>query len=178
MAPDASTPSAPPFTLKEKTMAVSAVSTSQTYQQTSSTTTDGMSRGRAMKALVDGINSGDLTSAKTAFDALEKDRQRGGAAASSTSGATTGTSQRDQDIAALGKALDSGDADAAKQALAKLRDDGKNAAGATQGAHPHHHGHKAQATTSGNDQDTPLTYGASASSTQTPAPGSTIDVSA
>jgi hypothetical protein len=99
-------------------MAVSAVSTSRTYQQASSTTTDGMSRGRAMKALVDGIDSGDLTSAKTAFDALEKDRQRGGAAASSTAGATTGTSQRDQDIAALGKALDSGDADAAKQALA------------------------------------------------------------
>lgn len=164
-------------------MTVSAVSTSQTYHPTSSTTTDGMSRGRAMKALVDGINSGDLTSAKTAFDALEKDRQRGGAAASSTSGATTGTSQRDQDMAALGKALDSGDADAAKQALAKLRDDGKQTAGASQGAHPHHHGHKAQvtgavSTTAGNAQDAPLTYGASASGTQTPAPGATIDVSA
>jgi len=169
-------------------MAVSAVSTSQTYQQASSTTTDGMSRGRAMKALVDGINSGDLTSAKTAFDALEKDRQRGGAAASSTSGATTGTSQRDQDIAALGKALDSGDADAAKQALAKLRDDGKNAAGASQGAqgaqgaHPHHHGHKSQAAgassgTSGSTQDAALTYGTSASATQTATLGATIDVS-
>jgi hypothetical protein len=170
-------------------MAVSPVSTSQTYQQTSSTTTDGMSRGRAMKALVDGINSGDLTSAKTAFDALEKDRQRGGAAASSTAGATTtGTSQRDQDIAALGKALDSGDADAAKQALAKLRDDGKNAAGASQGAqgaqgaHPHHHGHKSQAAgassgTTGSTQDAALTYGASASGTQTATPGATIDVS-
>ena len=165
-------------------MAASAVSTSQTYQQTSSTTTDGMSRGRAMKALVDGINSGDLTSAKTAFDALEKGRQSGGAA-SSTAGATTGTSQRDQDVAALGKALDSGDADAAKQALAKLRDDGKNAAGAnkgTQGAHPHHHGHKSQAggassSTSGSTQDAALTYGASASGTQTATPGATIDVS-
>lgn len=163
-------------------MVVPAVSTSQTYQQTSSTTTDGMSRGRAMKALVDGINSGDLTSAKTAFDALEKDRQRAGTASSSTTGATTGTSQRDQDIAALGKALDNGDADAAKQALAKLRDDGKQAAGANQGAHPHHHGHKAQAaagssTTAGSTQDMPLTYGASASGTQTTTPGATIDVS-
>jgi hypothetical protein len=169
-------------------MAVSAVSTSQTYQQASSTTTDGMSRGRAMKALVDGINSGDLTSAKTAFDALEKGRQGGGAAASSTAGATTGTSQRDQDVAALGKALDSGDADAAKQALAKLRDDGKNAARASQGAqgaqgaHPHHHGHKSQATgasstASGSTQDAALTYGASASATQTATPGATIDVS-
>jgi|GEM_PF-6335468 len=167
-------------------MAVSAVSTSQTYQQTSSTTTDGMSRGRAMKALVDGINSGDLTSAKTAFDALEKGRQSGGAA-SSTAGPTTGTSQRDQDVAALGKALDSGDADAAKQALAKLRDDGKNAAGASQGAQGaqgahHHHGHKSQAAgasspASGSTQDAALTYGASASGTQTAAPGATIDVS-
>jgi hypothetical protein len=163
-------------------MAVSAVSTSQTYQQASSTTTDGMSRGRAMKALVDGINSGDLTSAKTAFDALEKGRQSGGAAASSTAGATTGTSQRDQDVAALGKALDSGDADAAKQALAKLRDDGKQAAGASQGAHPHHHAHKGQtagasSTAAGSSQDMPLTYGASAPSTQATAPGATIDVS-
>lgn len=164
-------------------MAVSAVSTSQTYQQTSSTTTDGMSRGRAMKALVDGIDSGDLTSAKTAFDALEKGRQRGSAAASSAAGATTGTSQRDQDIAALGKALDSGDADAAKQALSKLRDDGKQAAGANQGTRPHHHAHKAQSagassTAAGSTQDMSLTYGASASGTPTTAPGTTIDVSA
>jgi hypothetical protein len=169
-------------------MAVSAVSTSQTYQQTSSTTTDGMSRGRAMKALVDGIDSGDLTSAKTAFDALEKGRQHGGAATSSTAGATGGTSQRDQDIAALGKALDSGDADAAKQALAKLRDDGKNAAGANQsaqgaqGAHHHHHGHKSEAagtssSTSGGTQDATLTYGASASTSPAATPGATIDVS-
>ena len=167
-------------------MAVSAVSTSQTYQQTASTTTDGMSRGRAMKKLVDGIDSGDLTSAKTAFDALEKDHQRGGAAASSTTGATTtGTSQRDQDVAALGKALDSGDADAAKQALARLRDDGKNAAGASQGAqgaHHHHHGDKSQAAgtaspTSGSTQDAALTYGASASGSQAATPGATIDVS-
>jgi hypothetical protein len=168
-------------------MAVSAVSTSQTYQQASSTATDGMSRGRAMKALVDGINSGDLTSAKTAFDALEKDRLRGGAAASSTAGASTATSQRDQDIAALGKALDSGDADAAKQALAKLRDDGKNAARANQGAQGaqgahHHHGHKSQAagassSTSASTQDATLTYGASASTSPAATPGATIDVS-
>lgn len=164
-------------------MAVSAVSTSLTYQQTASTTTDGMSRGRAMKALVDGIVNGDLTSAKTAFDALEKDRQRAGTASSSTAGASTATSQRDQDIAALGKALDSGDTDAAKQALAKLRDDGKNAAGASQGAHPHHPGHKGQAagassTAAGSTQDMPLTYGASTPGAHTTAPGATIDISA
>jgi hypothetical protein len=172
-------------------MSVSAISTSSAYQQVSSTTNQGSPRGGAMKSLVDSINNGDMTGAKSAFDALQKNRQGTGAASSSGAGATTGTSQRDQDIAALGKAIDSGDADAAKQALSKLRDDGKNAAGAaqgaqatqgTQGAHHHHHGHKAQgaggsSTTSGSTQDTALTYSASSSATQTAAPGSTIDVS-
>jgi hypothetical protein len=141
-----------------------------------------------MKSLVDSIANGDMTGAKSAFDALQKNRPGAGAPSSTGTDATTGTSQRGQDIAALGKAIDSGDADAAKQALAKLRDDGKNAAGAgqgaqgAQGAHHRHHGHKGQATgssstTSGSTQDALLTYGASASGTQTSAPGSTIDVS-
>jgi hypothetical protein len=170
-------------------MSVSAISTSSAYQQVSSTTNQGSPRGGAMKSLIDSINSGDMSGAKSAFDTLQKNRPGAGATSSSGTDATTGTSQRDQDIAALGKAIDSGDADAAKQALAKLRDDGKNAAGAAQGpegaqgAHHHHHGHKAQAAggasaTSTGTQDTALTYGASASNTQTAAPGSTIDVSA
>jgi hypothetical protein len=143
-----------------------------------------------MKSLVDGINSGDLTSAKAAFDTLQKNRPGAGASSSATTGSAAGTSQRDQDIAAIGKALDSGDADAAKQALAKLQEDRKNAAGgagATQGthaAHHHHgHGHKVQSAdgspASGSTaQAASLTYGASASTAQTPPPGSTIDVTA
>jgi len=169
-------------------MSVSAISTSSTYQQVSSATHQGSPPGGAMKSLVDSIDNGDMTGAKSAFDALQKNRQGAGATSSTGTNATTGTSQRDQDVAALGKAIDSGDADAAKQALAKLRDDGKNAAGAAQGAqgaqgaHHHHHGHKAQAAgsasaTSGSTQDAPLTYGASASGAQTATPGSTIDVS-
>jgi hypothetical protein len=140
-----------------------------------------------MKSLVDSIGSGDLTGARAAFDALQKNRQ---GAASTTS--TDGTSQRDQDIAAIGKALDSGDADAARQALAKLRDDGKQAAAArgTQGAQEtqgtqhahHHHGHRAPAadgtSSSAGTQTAALTYSASASTTPAAAPGSTIDVSA
>ena len=169
-------------------MSVSAISTSSAYQQVSSSSNQGASRGGAMKSLVDSIDNGDMTGAKSAFDALQKKRQGAGGASSTGAGSTGGTSQRDQYIAALGKAIDSGDADAAKQALAKLRDDGKNAASTAQGAqgaqgaHHHHRGHKAQAAggssaTSGNAQDTALTYGASASGTQTPAPGSTVDVS-
>ncbi|KGF82041.1 hypothetical protein IA69_08910 [Massilia sp. JS1662] len=123
------------------------------------------SRGGAMKSLVDGINSGDLTSAKAAFDTLQKNRQ-GATNASGTS------SQRDQDIAAIGKALDSGDADAAKQALAKLRDDRKDANGGAQETH-HHRSHRTQAS-----GDSSLTYSASATTAPTAAPGSTIDVSA
>ena len=167
-------------------MSVSGISSGSTYQPLSSTSNDGSSRREAMKSLVDGINSGDLTSAKAAFDTLQKNRQGAGAASSATTGSATGTSQRDQDIAAIGKALDSGDADAAKQALAKLQEDRKNAAGATQGAHAahhHHHGHKMQSAdgspASGSTaQGASLTYGASASTAQTPAPGSTIDVTA
>ena len=169
-------------------MSVSAISASSAYQQVSSTTSQGSPRGGAMKSLVDSINNGDMTGAKSAFDALQKNRPGAGTTSSTGTDATTGTSQRNQDIAALGKAIDSGDADAAKQALAKLHDDGKNAAGApqgaqgTQGAHHHHHGHKAQAAgdssaTSGSTQDTALTYSAAAMGTQTAAPGSTIDVS-
>jgi hypothetical protein len=169
-------------------MSVSAISTSPAWQQVSSTTNQGSPRGGAMNSLVDSIDNGDMTGAKSAFDALQKNRPGAAASTSTGTNATTGASPRDQDIAALGKAIDSGDADAAKQALAKLRDDGKNAAGAAQGAsgaqgaHHRHHGHKAQAAggssgTSGSAQDSALTYGASASSTQTPAPGSTVDVS-
>ena len=169
-------------------MSVSAISTSSAWQQVSSTTSQGSPRGGAMKSLVDSINNGDMTGAKSAFDALQKNRPGAGASSSTGADATSGTSPRDQDIAALGKAIESGDADAAKQALAKLRDDGRNAAGAAQGtqgaqgAHHHHHGHKAQAAgassaTSSSTQGTALTYGASASGTQTPAPGSTVDVS-
>jgi len=169
-------------------MSVSAISSNPTYQPLSSTSNDGSARGGAMKSLVDGINSGDLSGAKAAFDALQKHRQGGAAASSSATGSATGTSQRDQDIAAIGKALDSGDADAAKQALAKLQEDRKNAAGAsgaTQGTHEahHHHGHRTQSAggasaSSGTAQAAPLTYGASASTAQTPAPGSTVDVTA
>jgi hypothetical protein len=144
-------------------MSVSAISTTSTYPQ-------GTSRGGALKSLVDGINNGDLTSAKAAFDTLQKNRQ--GAPAD----AAGATSQRDQDFAAIGKALDSGDADAAKQALAKLRDDRKDASGASGAApathHQHHHGHRAQSADAA-----PLTYSPSASA-QAAAPGATIDVSA
>lgn len=139
-------------------MSVSAVSSTSMSPQPAS-------RGGAMKSLVDGINSGDLTSAKAAFDTLQKNRQ--GAA-----DAPGATSQRDQDIAAIGKALDSGDADAAKQALAKLRDDRKDAGGAAQETH-RHHGRRTQA-----GGDAALTYSASATTTPATAPGATIDVSA
>jgi hypothetical protein len=161
-------------------MSISAISTSPAYQQVSSSN-QGATRGGAMKSLVDSIDNGDMTGAKSAFDTLQKNRQGAGAASSAGGGSAGATSQRDQDIAALGKAIDSGDADAAKQALAKLRDDGKNAAGAaggaqaTQGAHHHRHGHRAQA--AGGPSGTSPTYSASASGTQTAAPGSTIDVS-
>lgn len=146
-------------------MSVSAVSTTSAYQQTASASNQGASRGGAMKSLVDGIESGDLTSAKAAFDTLQKNRQ----GAPEASGAT---GQRDDDIAAIGKALESGDADAAKQALARLRDDHKNAAGTTQET-PHRHAQRKQAT-----DGTSLTYSASATATPTAAPGATIDVSA
>ncbi len=139
-------------------MAVSAVSSTSVPPQATS-------RGGAMKSLVDGINNGDLTSAKAAFDTLQKNRQ-GAADASGT------TSQRDQDIAAIGKALDSGDADAAKQALAKLRDDRKDASDGAQETH-HHRSHRTQA-----GGDSSLTYSASATTAPTAAPGATIDVSA
>ena len=139
-------------------MTVSAVSTTSVSPQPAS-------RGGAMKSLVDGINGGDLTSARAAFDTLQKNRQ----GATDASGAT---SQRDQDIAAIGKALDSGDADAAKQALAKLRDDRKEASGGTQGSQ-HHRSHRTQA---GGAES--LTYSASATTAPTAAPGATIDVSA
>ena len=142
-------------------MSVSAVSTTSAYPQTSSAP----NRGGAMKSLVDGIDNGDLTSARAAFDTLQKNRQ----------GAADATSQRDQDFAAIGKALDSGDADAAKQALAKLRDDRKQASGATQGTQEaqRHRGHR---THTGGDAS--LTYSASATAAPAAAPGATIDVSA
>lgn len=175
-------------------MSISAISTSSAYQQVSSTSNQGTSRGSAMKSLADSINSGDLTSAKAAFDALQKNRPSSSTSASTTSATsgtsgTTGTSQRDQDMAAIGKALQSGDADAAKQALAKMQQDHKSAEAsgkthgkqAAHGAH-HHHGHKAQSTSDSSSsgtsaQNSMMTYSPSASTTQTSTPGSTISVS-
>ena len=55
-------------------MSVSAVSAGATYQPPSSTSTDGSSRGNAMKALVDGINGGDAAAAKQALAKLRDDR--------------------------------------------------------------------------------------------------------
>ena len=51
-------------------MSVSGISSGSTYQPLSSTSNDGSSRRDALKSLVDGINSGDLTSAKAAFETL------------------------------------------------------------------------------------------------------------
>ncbi|MBK4736193.1 hypothetical protein [Noviherbaspirillum pedocola] len=175
-------------------MSISALSTSSAYQSPSSTTNQGSSRGSAMKSLVDSINSGDLTSAKAAFDALQKNKPGSSTSASTATSSTTsatGTSQRVQDMAAIGQALQSGDADAAKQALAKLQQDHKaaEANGPTHGAQGtqhvqgghHHHGHKTESaessTSSSSTQDEMATYSASASTTQTSTTGSTINVS-
>jgi hypothetical protein len=154
-----------------------------------------------MKSLVDSINGGDLSSAKTAFDALQK-KPSSVSASSGASDATakTGTSQRDEEMAAIGKALDSGDADAAKQALAKMQQDRKDAMQArsqsgqtqdaqrSQGTHGHHkHAHHTESSTSDAGttkslSDTTnaenLTYSPSSSATQTSVVGSTINVTA
>lgn len=173
-------------------MSISGISTSSAYQQITSTSNQNSSRGSAMKSLLDSINTGDLTSAKTAFDALQKNQsgRSMSATATGTTSGTGGTSQRAQDMAALGQAIQSGDTDAAKQALTKLQQDHKTAEAngeaqgsqATKGAH-HHHGHKTEAShafssppSTSSSVDSRATYSPTASTSQTAAPGSTINV--
>jgi hypothetical protein len=74
------------------------------------------------KALSDALNSGDVSSAQSAYAQLQKDLpQKAQSADSSTSG--------DTPMSALGKALQSGDLAGAQQAFATLQ----------QARHGHHH---------------------------------------
>jgi hypothetical protein len=91
-------------------------------------------------ALGKALNSGDLTTAQTAFTTLQSDLQ---AAGQTQSGQQTGaTSQLSADLAALGKAIQSGNVSDAQKAFQTLQKDMQQA----RKAHHHHDGGSAQNT--------------------------------
>lgn len=81
------------------------------------------------KGLAQAVNSGDLTSAQTALDAVTKDIQSDRRIANSGK-----SDQINKDLAALGDAIKSGDTDATKQAFTTLAQDLK---GVRHGGHHH-----------------------------------------
>lgn len=92
-------------------------------------------RGQDFKALDSALQSGDLSSATTAFAALQKDIQGGSAKGPGGKMFASGT-QASKDLAAVQTALSSGDVAGAQKAFATLKTDMKAARGA-------HHGHHA-----------------------------------
>lgn len=115
-------------------MSIGAISSSTTSNILDSTSNSGTNQmAQEWKDLESALKSGDLTSAKTAFQAIEKLHEQqvsqSGSTASistsnstgSTSASSNSTSNMDSAMAALGEALDSGDLSAAQSAFANAK---------------------------------------------------------
>jgi ribosomal protein S20 len=107
--------------------------------------------GNDFQTLAKALNSGDLSSAQSAFSALQTDLQKiGGNQQASQSSSTL-----QNDIQTLGDALKAGDLSGAQKAFATLQQDAQNQ---VQQGHHHHHHHHHQVST---DQSTTGTTTAS-----------------
>jgi hypothetical protein len=116
---------------------------------------DSVKKQRAdFQALASALQSGDLSSAQTAFAQLQQDNPRLAQALNSTSSDSDST--RLTDLKSLASSLQSGDVSGAQQAMAKLQQDGQT----VQGGHHHHHHHAApDATSPTSTDDTSTTVG-------------------
>jgi hypothetical protein len=120
------------------------------------------------KGLSNALQTGDLSSAQSAFTTLQNDLQ-----SSQTNGKSSPlldpNTQVGKDFKAVQDALKSGDVKGAQDAFATLKQDFRG----TQKAGGHHHRHKVD-----NDGDAGSTGNANNASTPAPAPGSTLNVTA
>ncbi len=91
------------------------------------------------KTLQSALQSGDLSGARSAFAALQKDMANNSQAASSTS-ASGQSDPLSSAFQALQSALQSGNLSGAQSAFAAIQQDMQNS-GSTQRAHHHHHHH-------------------------------------
>jgi hypothetical protein len=102
----------------------------------------------------DPLQSGDLTAAQQAYNALTQNASNPG---------QTQNGQLTQDLNAVGQALKSGDVSAAKQAYSKLQQDFQN----VRHAHHRHHKHPAgdsQSSTPGSSGNSSVTNGSGSES--------------
>jgi hypothetical protein len=134
-------------------------SASQTYQNT--VHQGFLQRMQDFKGLANALQSGDLTSAQSAFDTLQTDLQNA-PASSKTSALLDQTTTVGKDLKAVQDALQSGDLKAAQDAFTTLKQDLRGA----HRAHGHHHGHRV-----GNDSN--ADDGTSATTTTAPDSSST-----
>ncbi len=94
--------------------------------------------GNDFQTLAKALNSGDLSSAQSAFSALQTDLQKIGGNQQASQSSSSSTLQND--IKTLGDALKAGDLSGAQKAFATLQQDAQNQV--QQGHHHHHHHHQ------------------------------------
>jgi hypothetical protein len=99
-------------------------------------------RSQDFKALANALQSGDLSSAQSAFAAFQKDLPSSSQANSSQPFGQN--SQANTDFQTLQNSLASGDISGAQSAFTALKKDLKSAGG-VQGSHHHHHHHGSNA---------------------------------
>ena len=119
-------------------------------------------RRHDFKALANALQSGDLSSAQSAFAALQKDLPN--ASQASATPPVGQTSQAATDFQTLQSALNSGDLSGAQKAFASLKTDLQS----TKGARGHHHHRRAGSATDANT--------GSSSSSSFPSSGTTTPV--
>jgi len=122
-------------------------------------------RMKDFQALGQALQSGNLTSAQSAFAALQQNLSQT-SQSSSGQGPLAANSAASKDVQSIQSALQSGDISGAQKAFTQLKTDLQSSQKAHGG---HHHGHHAPAVNDG-DGDA---NDASAASSSTPAPGST-----
>jgi hypothetical protein len=104
-------------------------------------------RSQDFKALANALQSGDLSSAQSAFAAFQKDLPSSSQASSSQANSSQPfgqNSQANKDFQTLQNSLASGDISGAQSAFTALKKDLKSAGG-VQGSHHHHHHHGSNA---------------------------------
>jgi DNA-binding FadR family transcriptional regulator len=136
------------------------------------------------KQLATALQSGDLTGAQKAFQALQQLQQSNQPGGQSSNGQPGSSSNNpiQNDFAALGKALSSGDLSGAQSAFSQLQTDmqaaGPNgASGGVQSAHHGHHHHRHVSSASDSDSSTADQTASTASAgSQSGSPGSTFSI--
>jgi hypothetical protein len=126
---------------KNETMTISSTTGSAAAYTPPPISSDMKQRMQDFQSLSQALQSGDLSSAQSAFATLQSNLTQN---SSGPSPFSDPNSQASKDLAAVGTALKSGDVSGAQDAMATLQKDMK----AARGGHHHHHAQAADSTSS------------------------------